>query len=67
MDLRTLGENVEAEVYGDNIEAFLNDVCLIFQNCRIYNEPGTTYVRAANRLEKWVLERVRLRRQEIGI
>ena len=42
MDLGKIGEKVEKDEYL-SIEAFKNDVQLIFNNCRSYNAPNTTF------------------------
>ncbi|KAG1142438.1 hypothetical protein G6F37_008340 [Rhizopus arrhizus] len=51
MDLSTLEQNVENDVYQDMNE-FVRDVQKIFDNCRIYNGETTNYGRCANRLER---------------
>jgi histone acetyltransferase len=72
MDLRTMGENLEANKY-NTVEEFVNDINLIWNNCRIYNQDGSTYVKwyymltSANKLEKWFKERFKILRIEMGI
>lgn len=44
LDLRTLDENVESNKY-ISVNEFGNDVDLIWINCRIYNQDGSTYVK----------------------
>lgn len=57
MDLKTLSENFALGVYS-TLEAFTNDVNRIFNNCRIFNEAGSRYVRMADSLEKFFLEKL---------
>ncbi|KAI8620859.1 histone acetyltransferase GCN5 [Chytriomyces sp. MP71] len=66
MDVSTLGTCVENDEY-QTIEAFVKDASKIFQNCRIYNEEGTNYVKCANKLEKWFKERIKTLRNELLI
>lgn len=39
------------------LDDFLYDADLIFKNCRQYNPESSTYVKNANRLEKFMKER----------
>lgn len=57
IDLSTLDQNVESDVY-QNMNEFIRDVQKIFDNCRIYNGESTNYGRCANRLEKYFNERL---------
>ncbi|KAI8642348.1 hypothetical protein BD408DRAFT_416655 [Parasitella parasitica] len=59
MDLTTLDENVESDVYR-TMEEFIRDVYKIFDNCRAYNAEATNYTRCANRLERYFKERLRV-------
>ncbi|CEP07064.1 hypothetical protein [Parasitella parasitica] len=59
MDLTTLDENVETDVY-HTMEEFIRDVYKIFDNCRAYNAEATNYTRCANRLERYFKERLRV-------
>jgi histone acetyltransferase len=51
MDLRTMGEKLEGDKYG-NLEEFADDAQLIFDNCRFYNVEDSVWCKHANRLEK---------------
>ena len=50
-DLRTMGEKLESGKYG-NLEEFVDDAQLIFDNCRYYNVEDSMWCKHANRLEK---------------
>lgn len=59
IDLTTLDQNVETDVY-QTMEEFIRDVQKIFDNCRVYNAEATNYTRCANRLERYFKERLRV-------
>ncbi|KAI8069549.1 hypothetical protein BC940DRAFT_296939 [Gongronella butleri] len=59
MDLTTLEQNVEGDVYG-TMDEFITDVQKIFDNCRTYNAEGTNYAKCANRLERYFKERLQV-------
>ncbi|ORX63145.1 hypothetical protein DM01DRAFT_1379671 [Hesseltinella vesiculosa] len=59
MDLTTLEQNVEGDVYG-TMEEFVTDVQKIFDNCRTYNAEGTNYAKCATRLERYFNERLQV-------
>ena len=40
MDLSTVRKNIKTNKY-TNIEEFLKDLQLIWDNCHLYNEPGS--------------------------
>jgi histone acetyltransferase len=65
-DLRTLDEAVDEEKYV-TVDAFAADASLIFFNCKLYNEDGTTYTKCAKALEKWFRERLKVLRIEAGL
>ncbi|KAF2112042.1 histone acetyltransferase NGF-1 [Lophiotrema nucula] len=58
MDLATMEEKHEKDCYTD-VEAFVKDAKLIFDNCRRYNNETTPYAKAANRLEKFMWGKIR--------
>ncbi|KAI8901151.1 hypothetical protein BC833DRAFT_536072 [Globomyces pollinis-pini] len=66
MDLRTLAENIESNKY-QTVEEFTNDVNLIWTNCRLYNQDGSTYVKCASKLEKWFKERFKILQIEMRV
>ena len=50
-DLKTMGEKLESGKY-PNLEEFVDDAQLIFDNCRFYNVEESMWCKHANRLEK---------------
>lgn len=58
MDLSTMEQKLEADVY-QNLETFIHDARLIFNNCRSYNNESTTYYKNATKLEKFLYQKVR--------
>ena len=57
-DLSLIRSRVTARHYR-SLEHFLEDVSLVFANCRAYNKPDTEYVACANKLQAFVAARVR--------
>ena len=57
MDLSTMEQRLESNSY-DNLQSFINDANKIFVNCRSYNGESSSYTKNANRLEKYLKERV---------
>jgi transcription initiation factor TFIID subunit 2 len=51
MDFRTLSDNLKNGHY-KTMEAFADDVLLIFKNCRQFNPPGTLPVIGADNVER---------------
>ncbi|KAK9473361.1 uncharacterized protein V1510DRAFT_402381 [Dipodascopsis tothii] len=58
MDLSTMEQRLESDAYS-TMEEFLYDARLIFNNCRQYNNETTTYFKNANKLEKFMTQRLR--------
>lgn len=58
MDLATMEEKHEKDLY-PNPEDFIRDAKLVFDNCRKYNNESTPYAKAANRLERYMWQRIR--------
>lgn len=58
MDLSTMEQKLEADQY-EQLEDFLYDSRLIFNNCRSYNNETTTYYKNATRLEKFLYQKIR--------
>jgi histone acetyltransferase len=56
IDLSTMEYKLENNHYA-NVEEFLRDAQLMFNNCRQYNGSNSTYTTQANRLEK-ALDRI---------
>jgi len=55
MDLSTMEHKLGTNQY-PNLEAFVDDAQLIFDNCRIYNPDGSIYARNATKMEKYMRE-----------
>lgn len=58
MDLSTMEAKLEADKYS-NMEEFVYDARLIFDNCRSYNNETTTYYKNATKLEKFFFGKVK--------
>jgi len=58
MDLATMEEKHEKDLY-PTPEDFIRDAKLIFDNCRKYNNESTRYAKSANRLERYMWQRIR--------
>ncbi|KAH8921088.1 Bromodomain-containing protein [Atractiella rhizophila] len=58
MDLETLEWRLDQNSYSD-MEGYLRDIQLIFDNCRAYNAETSNYVKNANKLEKFLREKVK--------
>ncbi|KAH9892539.1 hypothetical protein C8Q73DRAFT_698473 [Cubamyces lactineus] len=58
MDLSTMEHKLDTNQYPD-VDAFLDDAQLIFDNCRTYNPEDTVYHRSATKLEKYMRERMK--------
>ena len=54
-DLSTMTRKLEANQY-KNIEQFVDDALLIFDNCRAYNPETTIWARNAVKMEKYLKE-----------
>ncbi|KAF7306116.1 Histone GCN5 superfamily [Mycena chlorophos] len=57
MDFGTMGTKLENGEYTD-VQSFLSDAQLVFDNCRKYNPESSTYVKNANKLDKFLAELV---------
>lgn len=55
LDLSTMEHKLDTNQY-PNLEAFVDDAQLIFDNCRIYNPDGSIYARNATKMEKYMRE-----------
>lgn len=58
MDLSTMESMLEHNLYLEPAE-FLRDAKLIFDNCRIYNNETTPHVKNANKLERFLWEKIK--------
>ncbi|KAH9858772.1 histone acetyltransferase GCN5 [Lenzites betulinus] len=58
MDLSTMEHKLDNNQYPD-VDAFIDDAQLIFDNCRMYNPEETVYHRSATKLEKYMRDRMK--------
>ncbi|KAJ8099356.1 hypothetical protein POJ06DRAFT_133679 [Lipomyces tetrasporus] len=58
MDLSTMEQRLESDAY-QSMEDFIYDARLIYNNCRQYNNETTTYYKNANKLEKFMNQRLK--------
>ncbi|EGV62340.1 Bromodomain-containing protein [Yamadazyma tenuis ATCC 10573] len=58
MDLSTMESKLENDKY-ESFDQFLYDAKLIFNNCRSYNAESTTYWKNANKLEKFLTNKIK--------
>jgi histone acetyltransferase len=58
MDLETMEKRLEEDAYATP-EDFVKDARLIFNNCRRYNNETTSYWKNANKLEKFMSQKLR--------
>lgn len=58
MDFLTIENKLDNNVY-QSLTEFLDDCKLIFENCRIYNPDGSNYVKNANKLERFLKDKVK--------
>uniref|UniRef100_H2ZED9 Polybromo 1 n=1 Tax=Ciona savignyi TaxID=51511 RepID=H2ZED9_CIOSA len=56
IDMRTIDKKIRQERYTD-VTGLISDFCLMFNNARQYNEPGSQVYLDANALEKLLLEK----------
>ncbi|KAF8638044.1 hypothetical protein AX16_010676 [Volvariella volvacea WC 439] len=57
MDFSTMEHKLEMNQY-PSVQAFVDDVMLVFNNCRKYNPETTIYYRNATKLEGWLKEQL---------
>jgi len=57
LDFSTIEDKLEMNQYS-NLDTFVEDVQLVFDNCRIYNPDGSVYARNATRMEKFMKEQL---------
>ncbi|KAJ6500056.1 hypothetical protein C8R47DRAFT_971212 [Mycena vitilis] len=65
MDFKTMSEKLEANQY-KTVEQFLDDAQLVFDNCKKYNQEGSIYLKNANKMERFLKDRVadRIKREQ---
>jgi len=57
MDFNTMEHKLNHNVY-DNLNAFLDDARLVFQNCLLYNPEGSVYAKHAIAMQRFLDEQV---------
>jgi len=57
MDFGSMSDKLEDNLY-PTVEAFLADAQLVFDNCRRYNPEASNYVKSANKIERFLRDRV---------
>ena len=57
LDFSTMEHKLETNQYPD-LDAFVDDAQLVFDNCRIYNPDGSIYARNAMKMEKFMKEQL---------
>ncbi|XP_072179087.1 histone acetyltransferase KAT2A-like [Diadema setosum] len=62
MDLKTMTERFKSKYYSSR-KLFIADMQRIFSNCRAYNTADTEYVRCANTLERFFMNKIK----ELGL
>ncbi|PJF17797.1 hypothetical protein PSACC_02405, partial [Paramicrosporidium saccamoebae] len=60
MDLASMDSKLEGDQY-KTLPEFIADFNLVVQNCRLFNDPDTSYCKNATNLEKFFQERLRAR------
>lgn len=58
MDLETMEKRLEEDAYSSP-EEFIRDAKLIYNNCRRYNNESTSYWKNANKLEKFMNQKLK--------
>ena len=53
MDLSFVGDQLDDKAFAD-IDEFASDVILMLDNCRTFNQDGTEFFKAADRLQVMV-------------
>jgi hypothetical protein len=57
LDFSTMEHKLATDQY-PNLDAFVDDAQLVFDNCRIYNPDETIYARSATKMEKFMREQL---------
>jgi histone acetyltransferase len=50
-------DKLETDQYQD-LEGFIADAQLVFDNCRTYNPEGTVYAKSATKMEKFMKDQL---------
>ncbi|XP_069982461.1 nucleosome-remodeling factor subunit NURF301 isoform X1 [Penaeus vannamei] len=65
MDLKTVESRVEAQSY-QQLAQFIGDVMLVFDNCRLYNPPNSSFCSCAATLETFFCQKLRSLKQRLS-
>jgi histone acetyltransferase len=58
MDLRTMDSRVESNYY-KSLDSFTADFSRMVENCRIFNDAKSVYVKCANKLDQFYKNRLK--------
>lgn len=56
-DFSTMEQKLNSDQYHD-LEAFIADGHLVFENCRAYNPEGSVYAKNATKMEKFMKDQL---------
>ncbi|KAK2962595.1 putative transcription factor GTE12 [Blattamonas nauphoetae] len=59
MDLGTIKKGIEQETYNNNVDAVLNDIYLVFDNCFHYNPPANDVSIMCDELQQLAVKKLR--------
>lgn len=65
MDLKTVESRVEEKSY-QRLAQFIGDVMLVFDNCRLYNPPNSSFCSCAGTLESFFCQKLRGLKLRLG-
>jgi transcription initiation factor TFIID subunit 2 len=66
MDFGTISDKIDKKEY-DNLDSFAHDIQLVFDNCRIFNPPGTIPVQCVEAIEKsWRSQLAKLKEKKLA-
>ncbi|KAG7170458.1 Nucleosome-remodeling factor subunit NURF301-like [Homarus americanus] len=65
MDLKTVESRVEEKAY-QRLAQFIGDVMLVFDNCRLYNPPNSSFCSCAATLESFFCQKLRSLKLRLG-
>ncbi|XP_045626029.2 nucleosome-remodeling factor subunit NURF301 isoform X1 [Procambarus clarkii] len=65
MDLKTVESRVEEKSY-QQLAQFIGDVMLVFDNCRLYNPPNSSFCSCAATLESFFCQKLRSLKLRLG-
>ncbi|XP_071513894.1 nucleosome-remodeling factor subunit NURF301 [Panulirus ornatus] len=65
MDLKTVESRVEEKSY-QRLAQFIGDVMLVFDNCRLYNPPNSSFCSCAGTLESFFCQKLKSLKLRLG-